>query len=479
MFWKGMILVYLIEIAIYIRQFILFRNEHAISFILTGSLKYSAIFSCYAVLHLPILFYFVSTLNVHRHIKNGIVAVFILFSIGVIYIAHSRTALIALIIITVLSSYHRIRTIIGKIQPYLKIVFFFACIVILSALGYYLFYLKKLSAFGRIMMSDIAYRHITEHVWFGTGLGRFSLYYPQWQSDYFKTFGDSSKNYFLSAGETYNIYNDLLQLFMEIGIIGSIVLILVLIDFFRSDSKENKGLLICLKINVIAILSCGLTYNAFHMIPLMSVFILSLSTAYQIRDNHTSLFEKRAFYNLYRFILLLSIVITSAIYWTVLKEVNAVRKFSYFADDYALSNDEIKEKYQAAYPDLKYNGKFLAKYGQFLSRNLGDTKQAILILQESKKHFISYESIESLAETYKMAKDYNHAIACYEFLSFYIPSLFYPRYEIVKLYEETGDIKEARKNAEIILKIPVKKPSDTIDLIKSEMDQFLLDNPSN
>jgi hypothetical protein len=50
-----------------------------------------------------------------------------------------------------------------------------------------------------------------------------------------------------------------------------------------------------------------------------------------------------------------------------------------------------------------------------------------------------------------------------------LPNHFGPKYELFKIYLEIGDYQKAKQTADIILKMPVKIPSETVEQIKKEV----------
>ena len=71
--------------------------------------------------------------------------------------------------------------------------------------------------------------------------------------------------------------------------------------------------------------------------------------------------------------------------------------------------------------------------------DLGDMPNALKVLEESKKYYISSRTFSSTADAYYQSGNIAAAIKNLEDLSNMIPSKFYPRYELVKLYYQSGD----------------------------------------
>ena len=77
--------------------------------------------------------------------------------------------------------------------------------------------------------------------------------------------------------------------------------------------------------------------------------------------------------------------------------------------------------------------------------------------------------------TYYQSGNIPAAIKNLEDLSNLIPSKFYPRYELVKLYYQSGDLLKCNQMARFILSMPVKKMSPEVNMIKKATRQLLFD----
>lgn len=472
LFWVGIIAVYCLELLLYLKQLISFYEESSIFFKVTGTLKYSAIFTCYCVVQIPVFRFFLNNNFTSKRLKTLLFSLILTLNSSLIYFTRSRTALIAFTFILCMLYYSFFCNYLTKLYRYFKL--FLIPILVISILGisYHFYLIKKFSAIGRIVMWRISFEHLTDNLWFGVGLGKLPLYYPGWQAAYFNRFADYSSDFFLVAGETYLIYNEFLQLFLEAGIVGGIVVSLILIDFFKSTSEFNKDLLKAVKITVGSILITGITDNSFHMIPIMFILILSFATCYKIRDNNTFFIKGSLMgvvYSVMTGLLIISLVIMLI---TAIKETSTVWNLNRITKDYRISSGRLNNEFEDAYPILKHNGKFLQKYGRLLLEQ-NRTNEAITKFEKSKKWIITYEGLESIANAYKMKGDYYKSILHYKFISDFVPSQFRPRYELVKLYANIGDIENAKNEANKILLMPVKKESHAVEIIREEMKEFL------
>jgi tetratricopeptide (TPR) repeat protein len=155
------------------------------------------------------------------------------------------------------------------------------------------------------------------------------------------------------------------------------------------------------------------------------------------------------------------------------KHLMAKNRWHNLRNNYTLSRDETKANYADLYPTLKHDGKFLTEYGGYLIEDSADCIKAVEVLERAKQYFISRKTIEATGYAYWQLKNYSKAIENFEWLSNFIPSLFAPKYELLKLYNEKGDNENAKRMANIILTMPVKIPSDRVEQIKEDTKKIL------
>jgi tetratricopeptide (TPR) repeat protein len=471
---------------------------------ITASLRNSGIYACYLVVGIPLLYYFLfyfsndfnkiykdNKLNVFfNHIKlfykkysrifllakRALFCLVIAFCIYVLYHSQSRTAIIALTITIVgmllFKEHSGIKFYLKKIPKTFKWVLVISIFIISSVILYYLFYLKEQSAFGRLLIWQVAIEHIRNHFWLGTGLGRFTWYYPQWQSAYFQTHLNPPKEFFLNAGESYILMNEYLQLFEEVGFLGFACFGVLFYYFFSFRSACYVHLLNSLKATVIAILACGFSSYPFHVNSLLFLLAFCFAIGFALRENKTRIDYLLPKYWKYfaNACIILLIFLSAYASYSGLRIAMAVKKWHLLRSDGDFSNRKLK--YASLYQALHKDGKFLTEYGECLLKE-GDFKNACRILEEAKQYFISFETIKSAGLAYKQAENYPKSIENFEWLENYIPNHFGAKYELLQLYKTSGNIAAALKIRDVILNMPVKVPSYQVDNIKAQTQQIL------
>lgn len=441
---------------------------------LQGSLQNSGVFSCYLVIHLPLLYYVAFDQSISgsgflcKKIKWLKVICFltsVVFIAFIIYCSQSRSAIIG-VVSAIASQYlfmygAALKTWLQRIPKWATVIIISFLIIAASCTAWYLFFLKKVSAVGRALKWEIAGRHAGEHLISGTGIGRFSWYYPQWQAQYFTANPGAPGAYFLSAGESYIIFNEYLQLFETIGIIGFAGFVLLLYWFFKAQSVQYTRLLSTTKATMVVLLVTGLTTYSFHV----NVFLVLLAICFAATAVITCTppaIRRRAIMPILLFIA--SAYAAFAIYqkWKAAESWNSAR------EGRTVTASTLWPQLNKT---LGRDGKFLTEYGRWQVEN-GHAKAAIVTLEKARQYFISRNTIEALATAYEQTGNYRAAIETRWWLCDFLPNRFAPRYQLLKLYKKTGDTAGVKKVANIILAMPVKIPSAEVDTIKEEAGKF-------
>jgi tetratricopeptide (TPR) repeat protein len=440
--WVVVLVAYLFELALGVWQY-------AAHYEPVGTLGNSGVYACYITVHLPLVMYALRYLKLSRYL----LLFFIALNIALLYVNFSRTAIISFVVIMALMYAKRLS------RPVLvtSLVLFFAGAVIA---GSHILNGKRLSALGRVMKVDIAKQHLDDDVLFGTGIGRFSYHYPQWQAAYFRQTEAPPADYYLSAGESYILFNEYLQLYLEAGLIGLLLFSYGAYVFFKTPVTEvSPGS--AAKLIAAGILACGFTSYPFHIIPMLFLLALCFVT---VRPQPVQV--KRAF-------VFPALALSLVAGYFSFERMIFVEQWKSARHDYSLSRNEALSIYSSAYNKLNDDGKFLADYAAFLMQEAGNCQPAAALAERSKQYFICTENYYTAATAYKCLGNYDKAIENYQFISWYIPVLYRPKYEMALLYRQSGNNQAALALARQIIDMPVKIASPEIDQMKAEMKQWI------
>lgn len=429
---------------------------------LDGTLHNTGVFSIFCIIFIPLYQYII-----HKHLSgtaHKLLYVYVVPVIAIVFYLKSRTAVIAISLIYVIPF---IYIYLKKKSQYSKYLLALGGCLLLTCTFFFLFYLKSGSSFGRILMLKIAVLHMYENFWFGTGLGKFTFYYPFWQADYFKNnLNAEASSFFLSAGESYLIFNEFIQLLLTIGFFPFVFIAFFSFAFFFRKWSIEIELFSMIKRTFAIILACSITYYTLHI-----NVVLALIAFYSAMCSSSLPSTKLPSINItaIRGLKATAIIISLILLLYTLKKYDAIYTWKQVKQGYeseiAGSNADSNE----IYLNLRNDGKFLADYGNFLYENGASIPQAINFMEMSKKKFVSKQSIENLAYLYLEAKDYGKAIASFEWLVNYVPNGFRNRLELLKLYIRVSEIEKAKHLARFSLDMPVKIRSKEVMLLRNEI----------
>ena len=255
---------------------------------------------------------------------------------------------------------------------------------------------------------------------FGSGLGTFPLHYLNYQADFLQRNPEYLK-FSGKAGETHNEY---LQIWAEMGIVGLIAFILIIITFYITTiNMIRKIKIVNEKIIIIGLIS-GITITLLHSIFSFPFHIPAVSSAFWFLIGVTmaseNIFLKKEqgggkvnykeinsnFHkNYYKFIKIPLVVIVIIL---VILMINTLVIRPYRAELYLYQGRKllIDENYKNALPVISYaqeldphNGRVLHALGAAYY-NLNEYYQAIYYLQGAKKYMIDVNTFYILGLSY-------------------------------------------------------------------------------
>ena len=348
---------------------------------------------------------------------------------------------------------------------------------------YGMYYLKKDSANGRIVIWKATGKMIADNFITGVGFGKYEAHYMDYQANYLKGKEDTQEAYL--AGETNYAYNTILKQIAELGFVGLILIILILYSIFKQKIKNLTKIddlfLLSAKTALLGIIIFSMFSYPEHIISIKIIFISLLAF---ISNKNKTVTIKGFNYKtnskqklvIKTFLLLLIIIgnfISIPIYKKFYKATNSWKNANFLYNVTAY-NDCIKD-FEIAYPVLKNNGQFLLNYGKALSM-AEKHKNAIKILTETEKHLKNTIVYTTMGNSYKVLGLTKKAEKAYKKAWQMIPSRFYAKYLLAKLYDETGQNKKAKNIANELLIKKVKIHSTAIYEIKIEMAKILKNN---
>lgn len=349
------------------------------------------------------------------------------------------------------------------------------------------YYLKKDSADGRLFIWKITTRIIRDKPVSGHGYGQFAAHYMNYQADYFRQNRGSDEASI--AGNNIYAFNEFLRISSETGIIGLFLSLAVLFCAIcrklREDiSVSGRILIYTARAGIIAIIVFGCFSYPGEILPIKMNLVLFLAVIAKLQKptiflnkirtkNNPPRRTSRNKRNFKKIIVILFIVL---MYFPVrhlnkLYSANKEWRNAYILYQVA-GYDACLNDYRKAYPQLRNDGDFLVNYGKALSM-AGKHEKAIEILDEAQDYLSNTIVYTALGDSYKASKQYKLAEQAYRHAWYMIPSRFYPKYLLAKLYDETGQQVKAVAIAKELLNKEVKIESKAIEEIKEEMREII------
>jgi O-antigen ligase/cytochrome c-type biogenesis protein CcmH/NrfG len=326
--------------------------------------------------------------------------------------------------------------------------------------------LQEPSIKSRFLIWNTTFDMIKDSPILGIGLGAFELNYLKYQANFLR----DHPNYVrvnVKAGEAHNEY---LQMGAELGIIGLVLFLLIILLFYRSslnfirqiNQDRTRLIILGLVLGITSTLIHSLASFPFHVPALGSVFFLlvGLTMAYGNmslsnplncdRDNKENLKEgevKSIKPVLKIFIIAVILVLTILL-------VNSFAIKPYLAEIYYFRGlkDTFEEEYERALPKLEYalkldshNGRILHTLGSAYF-NLNDCGKAIDLSESALRYRIDKRTFRNLGLFYLAAGLYEEAEDNFAYAIYLDPKYSDAYQNLGQLYylkENKGDLDRA------------------------------------
>ncbi|GHT65358.1 hypothetical protein AGMMS50239_24940 [Bacteroidia bacterium] len=341
-------------------------------------------------------------------------------------------------------------------------------ILLLFAASTGLYYLKKNSADGRLLMWKTALRTATEHP-LGVGLGHFPDAYGETQAAYFAS-GRASETEELVAGSPEYGFNEYLQIAVESGVTGLLLFLAMIVLAIRNYLKNKQyGLLGSL----IALLVFACFSYPFSVLPFPVVLCFLLAAAQVKTTEDTEGTEK----NETRCPLcpLWLILFSTLSFFIIAKQYPVYKAYrqwkhaQYFYHS-GLYRD-AGEEYARLYPYLNDRINFLFEYGRSLS-NTGQYEEGNKVLHRAAQISCDPMLYSIMGKNYQAMKDYRQAETCFIRAARIVPNRLYPWYLLTKLYDEMGLPDKVRETAAVVLTKEPKVQSQAIKEMREEVKKL-------
>ena len=417
----------------------------------TGSFDNPAGFAACLCVSYPICLYFL--LDKNQKLKYSALVSTLTIILAII-LSESRTGILCIVIVSGIFLFRQSSIQIKKTRVLFLIVF----IMLIGIL----YFLKKESADGRLLIWRCSMNMIVERPILGYGSDGFDAKYMLFQAKYFAS--NPNSKFALLADNINRPFNEYLSILINYGFLGFsifLILILCLLKHYRkcSDKESNFAGLSLLIIGLFSLFSYPFTYPFVWIVCLLCIFLI--------------------FYNSKSIIILKNIIVRIAIVscfciitllcYIYVRKVIVEMKWCDIANKSLMgkSTDMLSE-YANLKKILSHNRFFLYNYAAEL-HEVGHYKESLNVALECEKVFADYDLQLILADDYLKTNNYYQSEKHYTLASQMCPSRFMPLYQLVKVYQDAGDSTMVLLTAQKIVEKPVKIESSEINIIKYEM----------
>ncbi len=344
------------------------------------------------------------------------------------------------------------------------------CVLLLGGM----YFIKKDSADGRLLIWHCSGQLIKQAPLFGYGNNGFTSCYMTEQANYFTLHPES--RFTMLADNTSHPFNEYIKEMVEYGIIGfSLSIILIATPLYKTRKKRFFEIftvrLSLFSVALYALFSYPLHYPFVRlMVVLLLAYLVAKQKGLVLTSFRINFFSKTVIGIISVFLLFITF-----------SQVRVERKWKQTANN-SLSGftEEMLPQYRELYSDtyLKKNALFLYNYAAELNIS-GNYSSSNTVLLECCKYMNDMEVQMLLADNFEKTEDYISAEQALTLASRMVPVRFFPLYKLAKMYEKNNEYEKTCKMAEKIIRKEVKIPSMKITVMKNEMEEIITKHQIN
>lgn len=426
------------------------------AFRVTGSFDNPAGFAASLCVALP---FYIWAITKSRGILHWMLVVITFSAILAIIFSESRSGILSVLVLTFCWSIQRIKTTLGK-----KIILL-SLICLVATIG--LYFMKKDSANGRLLIWRCAMPMLQQNWLTGYGSGGFEAHYMDYQADYFEK--HPADSYSILADNVQYPFCEYLRIIIDYGIIGILLLLgwlsYLFFCYLKYPSEMNETGLLCW------IVVC--TFSCFSY-PLMYPFVwlMLIYSTYILIRKHIKNVIRRFPYICLKGVAVSCILFSIYVGYKVYIRMQAEMQWAHISNLSLMGKtEEALPKYERLMETLGNDRYFLYNYSAELFQT-ERYKESLAIAMECHRHWADYDVELLLGDLYEHLEQPREAEECYRRASYMCPSRFVPLYQLVLLLKKEERLVEANQIACEIINKPEKIRSPIISLIKREMSDL-------
>lgn len=343
-------------------------------------------------------------------------------------------------------------------------IFVFSSFIILASLIVSIYFFKKDSADGRILIWRNSIKIIVENP-LGIGIGNFPGYNGEAQIDYFSSGQSSEREQFLADRSDY-AFNEFFQITAEMGFLGLFLFLLIVVQGLYYGVRNKKYAIVGGLISILVFAS--LSYP-FSVLPFLIVFVFLLSQCNEYKVVKYSVGRTWDF----------RLILCTCLLFVAFALNNRYPTYKAYNDWFIANHlynskayEKSREIYESIYPYLFDQPGFLFDYAGCLTM-LKEYEQSNELLDKAYNYCSDPAIYIRKGTNFQLQKRIDEAIECYMKATYLVPNRQYPYYLLAKLYFEIGDFSNAKKMAEYCLNKQPKVDSPAVAEMKEEMLELL------
>jgi O-antigen polymerase len=373
-------------------------------------------------------------------------------------------------------------------QYFTTTVLFGVAIAVVLSCSAGLYFLKKDSANGRLLMWQVSWQLVKEEPFLGHGWNSFGAKYMDAQAQWFAN-GNGSDVQKLVAGEPEAPFNEPIRLLVELGLVGFLMIAafftLLIAALLRMQKRTNiDGYLRGIGGGIVTILVFSLFSYPMDVAPIMAQllvltavlgsatsklpFLLQNEPSHCIKNKIITWFQTQSRWLASVLCIGFGIVVLTLIparirhyqalsQWAEANQLYQIGVYEAAARQYATANEQLGD-----------DGLFLQMYAKCMQMQ-GFNKEALALLETALQNHNGTIVQLTMGDCHAALGDYAKATAAYQAAWNMIPSRLYPGYKLALLYQQMGENALARATAQKVLDMPIKVQSTAVAEIREQM----------
>lgn len=345
--------------------------------------------------------------------------------------------------------------------------------VFLTAVVYGIYHLKKGSADGRLFMWKITALAIQDSPIKGTGLGGFPTAYAKAQMEYFKS-GKANETENLVAGSPEYAFNEYLQVFLEQGLFGFILFLLLSFLIIKSgiQNKQIGAIGGFITLSVFAFASYPYQLWQFPIVWVILGTVCTASSGSQKARTYRSGWKKTI-----PVVLLLGVLCSTSVMCASRQKIfyQAKKEWKKLQPLYTVkAYESVADNYTKLYPTLDHDLKFIFEYGIVLNA-IRQREKANSIFSRGLQRSCDPMFYNVKGRNYHEMGEYSKAENCYINSTWLLPERIYPYYLLTKLYADSANYQPVKmyRAAVVVLEKEPKVHSLAIREMRTEVKKIL------